>query len=146
MNENQNLIISNTQNDLVQKSLSDFLISCISQIINKDELLNTVEIELKCRLENQQDPVSINSLIQLLKVLKDSKTMEMSSILSIIKESTKVMIQNNVNTNELNENKSIKNTSISSEDVNNAKNWIEVLKKLANSELSEDELNSIIKE
>jgi hypothetical protein len=140
------------QFDTAQDELLGFLRSQIARVIAKNDMETLIDEQLTARInppqndndENAPEPMSTGYLIKLKELLLKDKSEGSMSILNVLKETQKTIINNNIPASPLG-NTPKEDLPFTKEDVNDLKGLMDVLKlakDLKQSELSLDELEN----
>lgn len=133
--------------DKVYETLTNFLTTYIKQVGNTNSLRDEVELQLMERVTDDDEKLSTNALVNILKILKDSDNMAAKGILDVLKANTQAQIAiiNNPNNPNNPTYKPNEDYGMSIEEVQNVKYIVESLGKLINTEFTEEELKKIKK-
>jgi len=118
------------KNDIFD-NLTGFLLTLTDQVTNSQSLKGLVETALEERINDKEEVISIGALISLLKILKDNEAANTSSILGVLKETSKVVIENNLQAPTTHS----ANTDLSGEEVREVKELVGFLKDLVKTEM-----------
>lgn len=144
MNNNEIIVSEEEKNLQNHYKMVDNLSSLVSGLVTKlnlgDDLLNLVRSKITSRLvEDGDDEISTSSLIALIDILSKSDNANVNSLLGLLKENTKVVIENKIDTPNSNSNGSI--PEMSADDVKKAKGMLDLfdnLKKMKDAEFTEE--------
>jgi len=132
--------------DLAQQELLDFLRSQMKKITSKNRLKQKVEEELYSRInpeDEDSESMSTVALLKLLEILSKTDSDDANSILSVLKENQKVIINNLMNNPDKDKNKKNDDNTdfdFSSDEIKKTKELIHLIDKLKESEFDPEEL------
>ena len=124
------------------KHLTGFLTNHIGQITQGEELMREVKAAILERVRNTDnvEEIPLGALVKIFEILAKKDSEDKTAILNVLKESTKVVINNTPQ--EQQNNSSYSKTDLSQADMQKARKALALINRLEESEFSAEELKN----